>query len=154
MRGLLLFCSFILFYACSETPFFESKIEIPEANWSYEYIPSFTVPVKDTTQNHDLFLELKHSPDFSYQNLYLKINTTFPNGEIKEEQLSIDLANNLGSWIGKCKGGSCQINIYLLENFKFSDPGDYKFAFEQYSRSKELKGIQSLSFKINRLGNQ
>ena len=153
MRGLKLFCFFILFYACAETPFFESKIDIPDAVWSYNYKPSFTVPVTDTTQKQDLFLELKHSPEFGYQNLYLKINTQFPNGEIKEEQLSIDLANNMGDWIGKCNGANCQINIYLLENFKFSEPGDYKFSFEQYSRSDKLEGIQSLNFKINRKEN-
>jgi len=151
MRRFIFFCLFILFYSCDETPFFESKIEIPEAIWSYNYVPSFTVPVKDTSQKQDLYLELKHSPDFSYQNLYLKINTEFPNGEIKEEQLSINLANNSGDWIGKCQGESCMIQIYMLEKFKFAEPGEYKFSFEQYSREDNLKGIQSLNFKIKHL---
>jgi len=111
-------------------------------------VPSFTVPVKDTSQRQDLHLELNHSADFGYENLYLKIKTEFPNGDIKDEQLSIDLADGFGKWIGSCKKENCLIKIYLLESFKFAEPGDYKFSFEQYSREDQLKGIRSLNFKI------
>lgn len=144
--GLLFLC--IVFLACEETPFFEKAVDIPNSTWSYDNVIAFPVTVQDTSQFYDLFLNLTHSDTYSHQNLYVKITTAFPKIDDKVEQLSIDLADTKGQWEGKCSGGTCKAKVYLLENFKFADPGKYVFSFEQFTREKELEGIDRVALEI------
>ena len=95
-----------------------------------------------------MFLNIDHNTSFSFQNLYINITTEFPNSESKEERLSIDLAEQIGKWVGDCNAEKCKTKVYLLENFKFSDPGQYTFTMEQFSRQENLKDINSLQLQI------
>jgi len=134
--------------SCAETPFFEQEVVIPNSSWSYNNKPVYNVMIADTAQHYDLFLEVDHSFDFSYQNLYIKITTGFPKLEDKTEQLSIDLANKKGEWKGDCNNDDCVAKVYLLEGFKFADAGNYTFTVEQFSREENLFGVNSLNLQI------
>jgi len=78
----------------------------------------------------------------------MKVTTSFPNTEDKTEQLNIDVAEKNGNWIGKCSDETCQIKVYLLEKFKFAEPGKYIFSFEQDGRDNPLMGIEELQLDI------
>lgn len=148
MRVVSIILIVLSFSACTETPFFEKQVDIPNSTWTYDNKPEFLVSINDTTPQYDLFLVLDHSFDFSYQNLYLKITTGFPQIEDKTEQLSVDLANMKGEWIGDCNSNNCVEKVYLLEKFKFAAAGEYSFTVEQFSREENLTGINSLNLQI------
>lgn len=146
---ILLTCTILTcLMSCTETPFFEKQVDIPSSIWSYGNKPVYEVSIVDTANHYDLFLEVDHSIDFSFQNLYIKITTGFPKIEDKTEQLSIDLANKKGEWKGSCNNNDCVAKVYLLEGFKFADAGNYTFTLEQFSRQEKLEGINSLNLQI------
>jgi gliding motility-associated lipoprotein GldH len=142
-----LFLVFII-SACQPTPFYEEEISVDPLGWPYDQKKIFEVNVTDTLPLYDMHLNVIHDDTYSYQNLYLKVTTSFPHKDAKEEQLSIDLAEKNGQWIGKCSGGRCKLKVYLLEKFKFASAGKYSFAFEQYGRDPNLKGIDELSLSL------
>lgn len=136
------------FCSCEKKATYSSKIDIEEEFWSYEKQLDFEITPIDTGQVYELQLLLDHTKTYSFENIYLKVFTHFPDGKIKEEQLSIDLANKAGKWIGKCRNDGCQLRVYLLEEFKFPEKGNYRFSFSQHSRTENLKGINSLELKL------
>jgi len=142
-----IFCV-LVFIACEETPFYDQIISIPNSEWSYDFKPEFKVAATDTSQMYDLFLNIDHNTSYSFENLYLKITTSFPKSNSKEETLSIDLAEKIGQWVGDCNSQKCTTKVYLLESFKFGDPGEYVFTIEQFSRQDKLKDINSLELQI------
>jgi len=143
-----IFATVLLISACQPTPFYESELSVDPLGWSYDNKKVFEVVVTDTIPFYDMHLNITHDDTYSYQNMYMKVTTSFPNQEIKEEQLSIDLAEKNGQWIGKCSGNKCELKVYLLEKFKFASPGKYSFAFEQYGRDGNLKGIEELKLSL------
>ena len=139
---------FILFCSCEEKPFYEDTKQVNGESWSYDVPVSFEVVVEDTTMMYDMHLDIDHAPDFSYQNLYLNVTTSFPKKEDKVERLNINLAENNGKWIGNCNKEKCKLKVYMLDGFKFADAGTYTFSFEQFSREENLSGIYALGLKI------
>lgn len=144
------FCIIILLliFACEPAPFYTESQIVDTTGWAYDIKKDFKVEVSDTTAFYDLHLNVTHRSDYSYQNMYMKVTTSFPNSEDKTEQLNIDVAEKNGKWIGKCSGETCQIKVYLLEKFKFADIGSYTFSFEQDGRDNPLVGVEELRLDI------
>ena len=121
---------------------------ILEDHWTYDEIKSFDLNISNLEDIYDLNLIITHNKEYSYENIYMKIHTHFPSIEKKSEQITIQLADKKGQWLGKCKGEECMIKVYLLEGFKFPEVGDYTFSFEQFTRDESLKGIKKLTLQV------
>ena len=135
-------------WACGPEPVYDETIAIETEHWIYENQLDFEMEILDTTQVSELQLIIDHSVDYSFENIYLKVNTQFPDGKKQDERLSIDLADKTGKWIGKCLSENCKLKVYLLEKFKFPEQGVYHFVFEQHSRQDSLRGINALQLKV------
>lgn len=141
--------SFILLLAACDSDVYFMKTEvIEESSWAFDDPKIFEFDIKDTTQRYDLILTLSHSVDYLYENLYVKIYTTFPTGNTIEDKVSLELADKLDQWEGKCKGNKCKVSILLQENIYFKEAGDYNIKMEQFNRISPLQGIEKLTLKI------
>jgi gliding motility-associated lipoprotein GldH len=137
-----------LFISCQEEIIYSETKSIDAVSWAYDDPISFKISDVDTSQINELQLILEHSKEYEFENIYLKVFTGFPDGNVKEERLSINLADKKGKWIGNCKGEICKLKVYLMEQFKFPMPGEYQFTFEQNSRTEKLDAIKSLELKL------
>ena len=148
MRIALFICIIISLASCGPEIYYQETFEVEELGWSYQDTLVFTPQIKETDRLNNIHLTVEHSPEYSYQNIYFKIKTVFPDSTIMEERLSVDLADGKGLWYGKCNSQSCHLKIYLLENFKFPEQGEYSFAISQVTRKELLPGVQSLKFEL------
>lgn len=153
LKSISLVC-ILLLVACQQEPFYKEKLPVPEQGWYYDEPLEFRVQARDTSDIYKMELELSHSQLYRYENLYLRILTIFPDGEEREERLSVELADKTGKWAGKCKGNQCDVKVYLLDRFRFPKPGEYSFIFEQYSRQDTLQDLSSLELLIEKIPNE
>jgi len=137
-----------IFGSCGTKPYYSEKIEINKLGWLLDDEITFNTQVTDTSAIYELQMIIDHQRDYSYENLYLRITTSFPNIEAKTEQLSIDLADKKGKWVGKCGSANCECQVYLLEKFRFPAVGEYKFQIEQFTREDKLLGLNSLELRL------
>lgn len=142
---------FLSLWSCSESYVLEENFNIPNQSWSYQDSMLIKVPVTDTKQRYNLYLDVEHSPEFSYQNLYVRINTAFPSGERVSDKVSLELADDTGQWYGKCNSDNCTLRIVLQENIYFKEVGDHQISIEQYMRQDALEGVNGLSFKLSKV---
>ena len=140
MRYLIYILPFLL-WSCGPEVIYEEKIKVTDP-WSYDEDMVYIFDVIDTTQKYNLIYELTHSKEFKYQNLYVQISTTYPNGRKVEDQVSLQIANKKGEFYGKCFT-NCSLDIGLQEKFRFKDLGKHTIAISQYSRIEKLQGIKS-----------
>lgn len=138
----------LLLTACGPSYSYRETKEIPSAGWAYADSLRYTFTVEDSLQLYDLHLLLDHSPDFPYQNFYVRIATVFPEGERTSEQLSLQLAETTGYWLGECGGSSCTLDIPLQQGAYFSQPGSYEVVIGQYSRRDTLPGVYSVTLAL------
>lgn len=155
MRGsglLLVFLASIVLQSCADQPFFTDRIELPADGWDYENQINFTIPVSDTSGRFDLLLDIDHSPEYLFQNIYLNIFTMLPDGSETSQQLPIDFADKIGNWYGDCNRSSCDLRVTLQERTYFNQIGDYRITLEQATRKNPLLGIESLTLSLINAG--
>lgn len=144
------FFMLIIFFSCGRPSVYSESISVDANGWDENHEVKFSVDIQDTTTIHELEMELIHTPEFKYQNLYLQINTVFPSRPAQTEQLNIELIDKAkgGTWIGNCNSNNCKVKVFLLDNFKFPEVGNYEFNIKQYSRDDKLGGIEKIGLTI------
>jgi gliding motility-associated lipoprotein GldH len=139
-------------FACKENFYYESDKVLNADQWVYQDSLNFTFAIVDTTNLYNIHLDITHSTEYPYQNIYLQIATQYPSGKRIKERLPIDFADKTGRWYGDCNSEWCKIRVNLQENAFFSSPGDHTITLEQYMRMEPLPGIRELSLKLEDIG--
>ena len=138
----------MIFLSCNGHVLHQQRIDIPDGEWSYDYLLEFNTPIEDNSLAWDVILDVEHSREFSYENLYLGYHIITDKGDSTFQKISIELADNLGRWKGTCKGNECSLQVPIMTNHNFKSAGNNKIILEQYSREENLKGLKSIELTI------
>lgn len=137
---ILLFFLVIGFVSCQN----ENKKEVYHSfnnnTWNTDSIVSFELDNIDTTSSHDLYLMVRHTTNFKFQNLFL-----FTNFENKQDTLELFLSEKSGRWLGKGFGEIKELKIRIKENVNFKENQDQIFSVEQAMRHEDLEKIINLT---------
>ena len=142
----------LLFLGCNQNVVYEREYEIANTDWTYADTLTYTVDIADTLAVYDLFLEVEHTREYPFENMYISIHTQFPEGQRLTETVSLELADEAGIWMGDCDGEGCTIDIPIQQGAYFSQPGQYIFTIEQYMRRDPLPGVKSIAFRVEETG--
>lgn len=137
-----------LLTACGPEVVYQEVRPLAATGWTYADSLSFVYPVIDRSRVYDLVVDVTHSEDFAYQNFYVWLHTTFPNGKRSSEKLSLQLAGDYGAWLGDCSGGSCTLGIPILQQLRYTLTGDYVLTIAQHSRDEPLVGIERIGVRL------
>ena len=142
----------VLLQACGPNYLYQNEQDLGDGGWSYPDSLVSTFTITDTTAIYNLELTLDHEAQFSFQNVYVRIHTTFPSGERLSEEVSLEISDKLGVPYGKCSGGSCTLQIPIQQGAYFDQAGDYRITIEQFSRENPLPGVSRVAFAIEETG--
>lgn len=137
----------MLLYSCGPSPLFEKTFEIDNQIWSYEDGKLFSFEAIDTINTYDLILDLVHSENYSFENLYIQLLTRFPDLENVTDEISIPLIKDDGHWVGKGSADK-RVRVYLQQSLRFQQLGEHTILLKQHSREEQLKGVSSLRLAI------
>ncbi|HBI81291.1 MAG TPA: gliding motility lipoprotein GldH [Bacteroidales bacterium] len=138
----------MLIAACSDNYVYNGYVTMPHERWHADSLASFRVPVSDTIIFYNLFVNVRNTTDYPYQNLYLFINITAPNGASVRDTFECYLADDHGKWLGKGKGKLRDNRFIYRQNIRFSTEGDYTVTLQQAMRVEQLKGISEVGFRV------
>jgi len=137
---ILLFFLVVGFVSCQN----ENKKEVYHSFnnniWNTDSIVSFELDNIDTTSSHDLYLMVRHTTNFKFQNLFL-----FTNFENQQDTLELFLSEKSGRWLGKGFGEIKELKIRIKENVNFKENQDQIFSVEQAMRYEDLEKIINLT---------
>lgn len=142
----------IAFSSCGPNYILDEKKEIANQQWSYTDSLSFTTNIADTNKIYNLYLDVEHLTEYSYQNIYVRLHSIFPNGKRVTEKVSIELMDQIGRWQGDCNSDDCDFRMTIQEGAFFNQSGSHTFVIEQFMRNDPLEGVQSISFRIEDMG--
>lgn len=146
----LLSCS-LGFIACGSRYVLKDSKDIAATGWTYADSLQSDMFIGDTSGTYDIQLMVKHSSDYPYQNLYIRIHTIFPDGKRLSQPLSLELADKSGRWYGK-GGAKRTLILPIQQNAYFDKGGAYRFVIEQFMRVDTLEGLQSIGIQVARKG--
>ncbi len=147
----LLFLSAIAFLiSCEPNLVYEKNDSIQDEKWHYRDKVEFKVEITDTVNMHNIHINVRNSVDYNYMNLYMFLNTEFPDGRIVRDTLECILADRRGEWLGDGFGRIKSHQFLFRENTFFPQKGEYIFRFEQAMREEVLEGITDIGIRIER----
>jgi gliding motility-associated lipoprotein GldH len=144
----VLLCLGMVLSSCNSGLIYQAEKEIPVSAWAFQDSVLFNFEISDTVNAYSFWLDIKHSTEYAFENLYLKVTTGFPNGKAISDIMPIQFSDEMGKWIGNCSTENCELPILMQEQFFFQDPGKYTLTFQQYSRKDTLQGISKLKVRI------
>jgi gliding motility-associated lipoprotein GldH len=152
LKIVLLIClGAVSFSACKDAKTLaDSNFEIAGHNWSYTEKVQIPVLIEDSTITYNLYLNLRHTADYKYSNIFLLIHTISPNGKKITERKEFRLALPDGEWLGSGSGNLYSYQIPFKENYSFAAEGKYLIELEQNMRDNPLDHIYDVGIRIEK----
>ena len=137
MRNLFLLILVISLISC-DTNVYENYYSFENESWNSDSIKSFDFEVVDTLATYNLSLNVRHSIDYEYQNLFV-----FVSGELNDT-IELMLADKNGKWRGLGISDIRELTHPLKKDRAFSKKGKYFINIEQAMRYGASEKIQNL----------
>jgi gliding motility-associated lipoprotein GldH len=140
-------CLLLLLASCDSKRFYEKNLPIKNEVWNVNDKPYFEVEVNDTISPFNFYINLRNNSSYEYSNIYLLLNTYYPNGQQSRDTIECILADPRGYWLGK---GTEIIEHQILfkRGVRFPMIGVYRFEFEQIMRKDNLEDILDIGLRI------
>lgn len=135
---------------CKQGVILDKNNTIPGEAWDYSNKQTFEAAIEDTAVRYDLYVNIRHSFHFEWRNLWVNIETVFPDGKKIDRRVNLLLSEADGQWFGDCTNDQCFIEIPIQENAIFPQTGNYKFAITQDMRVNPLKYINSVGMRVEK----
>jgi len=101
--------------ACDSDRVYDKFKDIKDGIWNKVETIKFDVSIDDTIPYHKVFINVRNKSIYKFSNLYIFLNTTYPDGKTSRDTIDCLLADDKGKWLGKGLGDlkDCR---YLLKN--------------------------------------
>lgn len=138
----------MLAMACADTAVLDKNVAIADHTWYYDDQPQLTAHITDTVQRYDIYLNLRHTPDYRYSNIFLLVHQSGPGLPDTTERFELHLAEPDGRWLGRSTGSMYAHQQLIKENVHFPDTGLYRFIIEQNMREDPLPEVADVGIRI------
>ena len=144
----LLLAAVFLLTACADTAVVDQNQELKGHHWSYTNKISIPVVIEDTTQAYNLYMNLRHTGDYKYSNIFVLIHQAGPDGKRSTERKEFQLAYPDGEWLGSGSGNIYSYQLLFREHYRFPAKGKYIFTFEQNMRDNPLGEVTDAGLRV------
>lgn len=143
----------LAFASCINVNLFEKQATIPSQQWYYTNVPEFTFHISDTTSLYNVYIILRHTDLYNYNNIWLRIGSNTPGDSIIHYQkINLQLANDLKGWAGTGMDDIYEVRKNISAGpFSFKKSGDYTFSIAQIMRENPLKHILNVGVRVEKV---
>jgi len=145
---LIVFFVLIFMVSCDSNRYFEQNLELAKEQWIYNDAKNFSFEMMDTTSLFNFYVNIRNTNDYPFANLYVFINSEFPNGETARDTIELQLAQVNGKWLGSGNGRYKYNQFILRKGMRFVQTGTYQFSIEQGMRKDTLIGISDIGIRL------
>lgn len=153
MRYLALITVSCLFFSgCARIDVFERTIAIPKHTWYHNNKPGFTFTITDTSAPYNLFVVLRHTDAYRYNNIWLSVGSKAPGEMIKFQRIDITLGNDATGWEGHGMDDIFELRKSITNGpVPFKKAGNYTFTIGQVMRENPLKNILNVGVRVEKV---
>ncbi|MFO8236068.1 MAG: gliding motility lipoprotein GldH [Bacteroidales bacterium] len=140
----------LIVYSCNPDRIYNESTDLKNAKWDTSNVLSYRFNIEDTINAHHVFFYVRHTSEYQYQNLYLFVETTSPEGFTVKDTLELMLANDKGQWYGKGWGDVFEVSVPYKEYVRFPKSGTYTIDIQQGMRANPLKHVTDFGIQIEK----
>jgi gliding motility-associated lipoprotein GldH len=145
---IVLACCLIL--SCTTADIYEKTVTIPGQKWQSSYQPGFEFQITDTTTSYKIYLVLRHTEKYNFNNIYVNLHVKGPGQDTSTTiQKDLILATNDKGWEGTAMDDIYEHRIPLAEKQTLK-AGLYNFTIEQIMREDPLEHVLNVGLRLER----
>ncbi|MBT8256395.1 MAG: gliding motility lipoprotein GldH [Bacteroidia bacterium] len=130
--------------ACDSNIVVGEMRELP-GSWHKDETLQFELPVLDSLKQYNIFLHLRNTNDYPYNNIFLIATIEFPYGKTVTDTLEYRMAAPDGTWLGTGIGMVKESKLWYKEGVQFFEDGMYTLTISQAVRNiGEVHGVSQL----------
>lgn len=149
--GFLLFTFYLC--SCKQVNLYERIQNVPKAAWSSDFKPSFSFLIQDTAALYNLYVTIRHTNSYPFNNIWLLANLQLPGDTAKEQKLELPLAAN-DKWLGIGMDDIYEQRIKLVTRpVQFKRSGTAVFSLQNIMRQDPLPGIMQVGVRVEKVEN-
>jgi len=138
--------------SCTKLDVFEKNVVIPEHEWSYSYKPNFNFTISDTASSYQIYIVLRHTDTYRYNNIWINMGTKFPGDSMRYQRFELQLGSDANGWDGVGMDDIWEVRKAVTSGpVKFSKPGEYSFTLAQVMREDPLPNIMNAGIRVERV---
>jgi len=147
-----------LLAGCAGNVVYQDSIPVPDGAWDRSLAPEFSFDIADTINQHDVYIDVRHTGDYPFSDLFLFVDLNGPGGRHLRDTVECLLADPMGRRYGKGTGflfadrHDAKV-LYRLHN-KFPAAGRYTIRLEQAMRTEQLPGVIDVGVSVERSKDQ
>jgi gliding motility-associated lipoprotein GldH len=147
----LLTSYFVLLVSCTlTTGVFEKNVAIPDQQWASHFKPEISFSIKDTLSLYHIYLVLRHTDAYNYNNIWIRATVQEPGGAPKSQQYDLTLATNEKGWLGSAMDDIYENRVLIQSQTRFNKAGEYHFTLEQIMREDPLKHVLNVGIRVEK----
>lgn len=155
-NAVLFFIIFVFFFSCDKKRVFDEYKGV-NGNWETTDTIQFVFDQKDTINPYNLFLNIRNTNEYPFNNLFLIVSLKQPDSLVKIDTLEFAMTKPDGSLLGEGFSDIKESKLWYQENFKFKQAGKYTVKIQHALREtgsvsgiEELKGVTDIGFRIEK----
>ncbi len=153
MKYCFLFVLATALIACDQQRIYEENIELENGYWLADSARDFTFTISDTTNNYNLYYNIRNTVSYPFQNIYVDYVLADSTGrQIEGNLLNQDLFDPKSfEPYGSGLGDIFDHQFPLLTDYSFPVSGDYTVSLKQYMRRDTLKDVIAVGIRVERV---
>lgn len=145
-----------MFISCDPNGVFDVYKSVPN-KWHKDTVVSFKVKAPDSINAYNLFVNLRNTNAYKYNNLFLIVEMNFPHGKTIKDTLEYKMADPSGKFLGSGLTDIKENKLWYKEQVVFKEKGEYIINIQHAMRENgkvngvvQLEGITDVGFRIEK----
>lgn len=153
MKKIFVFIVILGFFTgCMHIDLFEKQVAIPKQQWFYNNQPSFQFIIKDTSSTYNIYVLIRHTDLYKYNNIWLRIGSQAPGDSMHFQNINLLLAEDNKSWEGTGMDDIYEVRKIISPGpVSFRKAGEYTFTVAQIMRENPLEHILNVGFRLEKV---
>ncbi len=130
---------------------FERNTVIPSYRWHDTFPASGTFNITDTLSSYNIYLVLRHTDAYRYNNIWLNVGLQSPGDSMYVQKLNLTLGDDASGWEGSGMNDIWEVRKLLNGRpQRFKKPGEYHFRIDHIMRENPLENVMSAGFRVEK----
>ena len=147
---LLFLCFGGVWVSCQNNRVYEGSKAISSEGWRMDDSAEFVIDVTDTVSAHNIIFNVRNTNSYRYANLYIFLDSYYPNFRHTRDTLHFLLADQQGNWIGDRAGEIVDNRFMFREKVRFPKAGQYRFVMSHGMYDETLPEIVDVGVTVEK----
>lgn len=140
--------------SCRQLDIYEKNVSIPAYEWKQNFVPGFDFEITDTSSQYNLFVVLRHTDAYRYNNIWLNITGMMQNKDtlVSLPHVEFILGKEDKGWEGTGMDDIWEVRKPISRGpVQFKKTGLYHFTVAQVMRDNPLPNVMSVGVRVERV---